>query len=136
MPEQVSGKMIHPGVQPKGSEDTAVYRLYDAAGRLLYVGMGRNPMNRWSSHADQHAWWPQVVTFTVLWHTTRKEAAADERHALRNEAPVHNIHGTERHGLVTGEGVRRELVARRAFNERKAAEAAAAVLLASDLNPG
>jgi predicted GIY-YIG superfamily endonuclease len=75
--------MIHPGIQTGGSEETAVYRLFDQAGQLLYVGMGRNPMNRWSSHADQHAWWPQVTAFAVVWHPTRSDAAAEERSALR-----------------------------------------------------
>jgi hypothetical protein len=110
--------MAHPGVQAKETEETAVYRLFDAGDRLLYVGMGRNPMGRWASHADQHAWWPNVVRFEVAWYATRKEAAAEERRALKEEATVHNIHGTERHGLVTGAGVRAALGGRRNFFER------------------
>ncbi|MFI2078489.1 GIY-YIG nuclease family protein [Streptomyces triculaminicus] len=118
--------MIHPGARGKDTEETAVYRLFDAEGRLLYVGMGRNPMQRWGSHAEQHPWWPRVVRFTVKWHPTRQEAAAEERQALRSESPVNNIHGTERHGLVTGAGVRRELELRRAAQRRRAEQAAAA----------
>ncbi|MET9729720.1 hypothetical protein ABZZ79_03335 [Streptomyces sp. NPDC006458] len=72
----------------------AVYRLSDASGRLLYVGMGRNPMGRWASHADQHAWWPSVASFEVTWFASREEAAAEERRALREDGPLHNLHGT------------------------------------------
>ncbi|MFJ3923038.1 GIY-YIG nuclease family protein [Streptomyces sp. NPDC090022] len=98
-----------------------MYRLYDEAGRTLYIGMGRNPMGRWAAHANQHSWWPDVVRFSVHWFPTRQDAAAEERRALREEATVHNIHGTERHGLVTGAGVRRALGDRRNFFERSPA---------------
>jgi predicted GIY-YIG superfamily endonuclease len=112
--------MCQPGTQTEGTEETAVYRLFDASGRLLYVGMGRNPLTRWASHAEQHAWWADVATYSVVWHDTRQEAAAEEREALRHEDPVHNIHGTPRHGLVTGAGVRAALNGRRNFFERSA----------------
>lgn len=113
-----SGAMMHPRVQRKGNDETAVYRLFDAADRLLYVGIGRNPMTRWAAHAEQHAWWSDVAHFTVVWHPTRKEAAGEERRALHGESPVHNTHGTARHGLVTGAGVRAALAGRRNFSER------------------
>lgn len=94
----VTGAMAHPGIQAGGTDETAVYRLYDADGRLLYVGMGRNPMGRWASHADQHAWWTDVARFEVTWYPTRREAAAEERRALREDDTVHNIHGTPKWG--------------------------------------
>ncbi|WP_327162079.1 GIY-YIG nuclease family protein [Streptomyces zaomyceticus] len=112
--------MAQPGVQAKGTDETAVYRLYDAVNRLLYVGMGRNPMGRWASHADKHPWWQEVVRYEVTWYPTRIEAAAEERRALKEDDTVHNIHSTERHGLVTGAGVRAELKARREFEARTA----------------
>jgi predicted GIY-YIG superfamily endonuclease len=104
--------MVHPGAHPKGSSQTAVYRLYAMDGELLYVGIGRNPMARWAAHAEQ-PWWSEVHRFTVAWFATRAEAVDEERRALRNEAPAHNIQGTPRHGLVTGAGVRRALGAHR-----------------------
>jgi hypothetical protein len=91
-----------------------VYRLSDESGRLLYVGMGRNPLNRWSAHADLHEWWPQVATFEVAWYDSRGEAAAEERRALREDDPAHNLHGTPKWaGIVSGH-VRAELAGRRA----------------------
>jgi hypothetical protein len=88
---QVSGVMPHPGV---GSDTrTSVYRLFGADGALLYVGMGRNPMNRWSQHAVNHPWWMDVATFETAWYATREEASAEEKRAIRDEDPRHNIHG-------------------------------------------
>lgn len=98
MREQVQGRMSHPGVGDKSSGSTAVYRLHAESGRLLYVGMGRNPMNRWAAHAEQHAWWPDVATFDVTWYASRQDAADEERRALREDDPLHNIHGTPKWG--------------------------------------
>ncbi|MFD3749726.1 GIY-YIG nuclease family protein [Streptomyces cyaneofuscatus] len=115
------GAMPQPGTRTSGTDETAVYRLFGVDGQLLYVGLGRNPMNRWSSHAEQHPWWPSVATFTVVWYPTRPEAAAAEKAAIKSEAPVHNVHSTVRHGLVTGAGVRAALGGRRNFSERRSA---------------
>jgi excinuclease UvrABC nuclease subunit len=81
----------HPGVGTDGP--TAVYRIYDGEGSLLYVGMGRNPMNRWSSHSEQHPWWQRAATFRVEWFETRKAAAQEEMRAIRGENPECNIYG-------------------------------------------
>lgn len=107
------GQMPHPGVQLKGTEETAVYRLSDESGRLLYVGIGRNPLNRWSAHADLHAWWPEVATFEVTWYDSRAEAAAEERRALREDDPAHNLHGTPKWAAIVSGHVRDALDARR-----------------------
>lgn len=112
--QTVAGQMIHPGIQAKGADETAVYRLYGSSDRLLYVGMGRNPMGRWASHADQHAWWPDVARFEVTWYATRQEAAAEERRTLKEDDALHNIHGTPKWAGIVSEHVRSELALRRA----------------------
>lgn len=91
-----------------------MYRLLDATDRLLYVGMGRNPLNRWSAHADQHSWWPEVACFEVTWYPSRERAAQEERRALREDDPLHNIHGTPKWPAVVSGHVRKELTLRRA----------------------
>ncbi|MEU3990137.1 GntR family transcriptional regulator [Streptomyces platensis] len=74
-------------------EPTALYRLYDADGLLLYVGISSNPQRRWWEHAARYAsaWWPLVATRTVEWLDTRDLAAAAERHAIKTESPAHNF---------------------------------------------
>jgi len=112
----MQGEIHWAGAATDGTDETAVYRLYDSNDRLLYVGIGRNPVARWGHHSAR-PWWADVVRFTVVWHPTRKQAASEERVALKAESPVHNVQGTVRGGEVTGAGVRRALAGRRNFSE-------------------
>jgi predicted GIY-YIG superfamily endonuclease len=92
--------MIHPG---KGDE-TAVYRLYDADGRLLYVGISRDPVVRWGQHQGKR-WWPKVATYAVDWHVDRESAAVAETEAIRQEKPSHNCRtDTVKHTVNTAAG--------------------------------
>lgn len=70
--------------------NTALYRLYDAVGALLYIGICDEPVKRWYSHADK-SWWPQVETFRVVWFPSRDEAAGAEAKAIVAEGPRHNV---------------------------------------------
>jgi excinuclease UvrABC nuclease subunit len=90
-----------------------VYRVYDSEGSLLYVGMGNNPMNRWSSHAGRHAWWTEAASFRVEWYATREEAAGVEKTAIREEDPKHNIHGRPGWGQYVYAGYMAKLEANR-----------------------
>lgn len=87
------GSMIHRAV----GEEVAVYRLFDSCGQLLYVGISKDPLNRWQEHVGK-SWWTDVAEYEVLWHDTRAAAREAEKGALANEGPVHNIHSTPRHG--------------------------------------
>ncbi|MGY5033279.1 GIY-YIG nuclease family protein [Streptomyces sp. 900116325] len=42
------------------SRRAAVYRLYDAADALLYVGSAYDPEERCKAHHDK-PWWPKVT---------------------------------------------------------------------------
>lgn len=75
---------------------TAVYRLFDAADRLLYVGVGELPATRWQDHRSHKEWWPQVDHSTVRYFPTRDEALAEEARAIAAEHPLHNVMGTPR----------------------------------------
>jgi predicted GIY-YIG superfamily endonuclease len=74
---------------------TALYRLFDSEGRLLYVGIAFDPRSRLSDHARQKEWWPTVADRTIEWHATRTEAAAAEVTAIRSEKPLYNVRDTE-----------------------------------------
>ncbi len=80
---------------------TAVYRLFDATGRLLYVGIGYDYLRRWKAHAKTKTWWPQVVHRDVIWFDNRLDAAYEESRAIDNESPIHNDHpGIDPLGLI------------------------------------
>lgn len=90
-------KMIHPGIGDKRTGATALYRLYDANGQILYVGISRNPAWRWGAHAEQHPWWLDVDSFDVEWHPSRAAAEAAEKHAILTERPARNVTHTPKH---------------------------------------
>jgi hypothetical protein len=78
----------------KHSGRTALYRLFDETGRLLYVGVSHKPDVRWGQHSEEKEWWPQVDTRSVAWHETRASAERAELEAIRQEKPLHNVVGT------------------------------------------
>lgn len=73
------------------SERTAVYRIYDGDGMLLYVGIARNFGARWAQHEKAQPWWPRVRHQTVDWYDSRDEALEVEAEAIRVERPEFNV---------------------------------------------
>lgn len=70
---------------------TALYRYFDADGRLLYVGIAIHPIARQSQHASASAWYQDAATSCIEWFATRREALDAERRAILVENPLHNI---------------------------------------------
>lgn len=75
---------------PEPPERTALYRLYGADDKLLYVGITTEPKVRMKAHAADKSWWPEVTTREFEWFGTREEAAKAEIDAIRAERPAHN----------------------------------------------
>jgi predicted GIY-YIG superfamily endonuclease len=73
---------------------TAVYRFYDAADALLYVGVAVDPDRRREQHKNK-AWFPQAQRMDVAWYGSRDEAMAAEALAIREENPLHNRAGVD-----------------------------------------
>lgn len=76
---------------PQIPERTALYRLRDEAGTLLYVGITNSPEQRWLQHAADKPWWPSVADLALKWYPSRELALEAEAHAIRSERPLHNI---------------------------------------------
>jgi predicted GIY-YIG superfamily endonuclease len=70
---------------------TALYRFFDTAGRLLYVGITVDIGVRWKHHSKGKEWWADVVRATVTHYPTRDAALAAEKAAIRAEKPIWNI---------------------------------------------
>jgi hypothetical protein len=69
---------------------TAVYRIRDAAGELLYIGMTNSVPIRWNAHMLYQPWWDELRSLTVEFLDTREEAAAAEKAAILGEVPKYN----------------------------------------------
>jgi len=72
---------------------TFLYRLYDATGNLLYVGITSDIARRMNQHATDKAWWPEVARKTIELHPSRSDAGFAEMAAVRKEHPRHNVRG-------------------------------------------
>lgn len=88
------------------SRRTALYRLFDTEGRLLYVGIAFNPDSRWAGHSASKSWWPDVAEKRIEWHETRSAAVAAERAAIAAELPLYNKQDSPQpyEGVTTKEG--------------------------------
>ncbi|MDX3277869.1 GIY-YIG nuclease family protein [Streptomyces scabiei] len=75
----------------RATEPTALYRLHNTGGTLLYIGVTDNPDRRFQQHRDTKPWWPQVAEKAIEWHPSRDRALAEEATAIKAETPVYNI---------------------------------------------
>lgn len=66
-----------------------LYRHFDVAGKLLYVGISSSAGERQSRH-EASPWFGKVRTITLQHFDTRESAAAAETAAIMNEEPEHN----------------------------------------------
>ena len=69
---------------------TALYRMYDKGGLLLYVGISVNPPGRFAAHARGSHWFGSVANITVEWCPSRRDAEIAEITAIATENPQHN----------------------------------------------
>lgn len=77
-------------------EATELYRLYDANGILLYVGITMQAAGaRLEQHSQTKSWWPLVTDIAVQRRPTTLHGGfeRDELKAILNEFPMFNIRG-------------------------------------------
>ena len=73
---------------------TALYRLFDADDRLLYIGITLDPAQRFREHRRTQPWWPDVARRVVEWlPVAGREAEYCERAAIAAEGPMRNRSG-------------------------------------------
>lgn len=68
-----------------------LYRLFNRAGLLLYVGISDNPLRRWNEHSKSKDWWPEVANLSQDWYPDRTSVELAERHAIKVERPKYNV---------------------------------------------
>jgi excinuclease UvrABC nuclease subunit len=74
---------------------TALYRHFDAFGRLLYVGISLGVLHRLAGHKQSH-WSNEIADVKVEYFATRDAAIAAEATAIKAERPAYNKQHTAR----------------------------------------
>src|SRR5690348_14832319 len=69
---------------------TALYRFFDAAGLLLYVGITSDPFGRFDNHCRTKPW-RLVARIEIRWFDSRAAAETAEVAAIRDEWPAWNL---------------------------------------------
>jgi len=72
-----------------GRRHPTLYRFFDKAGAVIYIGSTWSPHVRWSEHEGRD-WFPDVATVTVEHYTDADELREAERAAIRTEQPRYN----------------------------------------------
>ncbi len=69
----------------------AVYRHFDEADRLLYVGRSRNPIARMNGHRGHSEWFTKIAKMTIEKFDSLEAATQAEADAIKAEKPAHNV---------------------------------------------
>lgn len=101
------------------NEPHAVYRLFDEAGALLYVGMSHWPAGRIDNHRKDKPWRHEIHRWAVTWYRSKDAALSIERTAIEAELPKYNRAHTEEYDqqmrmLAAGRGTARATTTRAA----------------------
>lgn len=75
-----------------------LYRFYDQAGSLLYVGITRNPPARFRDHARDKDWWLDVVDIKLEHYSSRTGLRQAEQAAIIVEHPRYNVVHNQKRG--------------------------------------
>ncbi len=67
-----------------------LYRFFDSAGRLLYVGITDNLRTRFNRHRRKSSWWAQAVRVGIQVFCNRTALEVAEQEAIESEGPLHN----------------------------------------------
>lgn len=68
-----------------------LYRLFNHADELLYIGVTDNVFRRWKEHSKDKPWWYEVYKFTQETYPDRASVEAAERNAIKVEQPLYNV---------------------------------------------
>jgi len=80
-------------IEEESEVETELYRHFDSAGKLLYVGISLNTVARLAQHRNESNWFKQIDTIKIQHFPTRGAALRAELAAIRTEKPKYNIAG-------------------------------------------
>jgi hypothetical protein len=88
-----------------------LYRLFDSAWVLLYVGWSISTISRLSGHKSDKPWWHEVVHIRVEKFPNLAAADAAETLAIQTEKPKYNIAKARGAQKTSGDWTTEEMVA-------------------------
>jgi hypothetical protein len=68
-----------------------LYRMYDRAQQLLYVGITFDPRARWRAHGEDKFWWTDVASIEIKHFRSRVAAERAERRSIQSDRPLYNV---------------------------------------------
>lgn len=68
-----------------------LYRFYNSAEDLLYIGITMDPPSRFRQHRDVKAWWTEVTNVRFEHFPSRAAVLAAECAAIEAEQPLFNV---------------------------------------------
>jgi len=81
---------VNAAVNPSNHQQ--LYRMYDADGLLLYIGISYSAIARFAQHRADKPWIGDVVRIQIETHeVSRAEILEIERQAIIDERPLHNV---------------------------------------------
>lgn len=95
-PETASSRWRRADLHLATHPEVVLYRLFDASGALLYVGVSRDPFERLRRHAQKKEWWAEVARIDLSVCATYRTALTQEREAIAVERPLHNTRSAVR----------------------------------------
>lgn len=80
-------------LEDMAADGCALYRHFDSAGMLLYVGISIAHITRMQQHRRKSPWFARIAQIRIEHFPTRESALAAERHAIETEKPFFNRKG-------------------------------------------
>lgn len=96
--------------------ETCLYRHFDAAGNLLYVGVSSDSLRRTRDHNKRAPWMRQIATITIEWFPSTPAALDAEEKAIKAQRPKFNIVHNRGTQLINLRPVFRTAAAMMAYN--------------------
>lgn len=85
--------------------DYVVYRVFDATGRLIYIGSTRDIVSRFAQH-ERLSWWHSLIAdVTTSPYPSEEAVRVAEELAIQEEQPAFNVRGTTNGPVLTPEDV-------------------------------
>jgi GIY-YIG catalytic domain. len=89
------------------SDASAVYRIYNAADELIYIGMSYEPAVRARVQRREKAWGHEIDRYEVDWHPNRATSQRAEEELIKEFRPRYNVVHTPAHKVRSLEYISR-----------------------------